>query len=132
MTAEAACSVLLLQRQDTRARPVVVLFEGSERSLAVGQTLAQAEARALRIVALADSEVVVAERVAVAAAWLERLEHRGTVHGLVSAEPAEVRAALLGQSPGAVVLDCRGTVAPRLELEELADDLGCSVLALRA
>jgi hypothetical protein len=132
MTAEAVCSILLLQRGETRARPVVVLYEGAERSLAVGYTLARAEARAFRIVALGDSEAVVAERAAAAAAWLERLGRRGTVHGLVSTEPAEVRAALRGQSPGAVVLDCRGTVAPRLELEELADQLGCSVLALRA
>ncbi len=130
--AEAACSVLLLRRGETRARPLVVLYEGSERSLVVGHTLAQAEARALRIMALGDREAVVAERARDAAAWLERLGRRGTVHGLIGTEPAEVRAALRGQSPGAVVLDCRGTVAPRLDLEELADDLGCSVLALRA
>lgn len=132
VTAEAACSVLLLRRVETRARPLVVLYEGSERSLTAGHTLAQAEARVLRIVALGDSKAVVAERAAAAAAWLERLGRRGTVHGLISTEPAEVRAALRGQSPGAVVLDCRGTVAPRLELEALADDLDCSVLALRA
>jgi hypothetical protein len=111
---------------------VVVLYEGAERSLMVGHTLAHAEARALRIVALGEAETVVAERAAAAAAWLERLGRRGTVQGLISTEPAEVRAALRGLSPGAVVLDCRGTVAPRLELEALADELGCSVLALRA
>jgi hypothetical protein len=82
--------------------------------------------------ALGDRESVVAERARAAGAWLEHRGRRGTVDTLVSADPAEAQAALRGQSPGAVVLDCRGTLAPRLGLEDLAEDLGCSVLALRA
>ena len=134
MTAEAPCSILHLKGRELAARPVVVLYEGAERVLAVGLELARGQGRDLRVLAVGADRKTVAVLKRRASAWLAERNDTGEVAGLVgglaSEDTLDIRQALRGGAPGVVVLDRRSALAPRLDAQGISDELDCSVFAL--
>lgn len=126
VTEQARCSVLLLHRAARPNRPVVALYEGDERPLGVGRSLARVYGSPLVVLALgADAEAAQAlERDAV-----QRLGGTAAVHRLAGAQPAEVARALGELSASIVVLDRHGSLAS--QIEPLLGETDCSVLVLR-
>lgn len=131
VAAEATCSVLLLRRGGLARRPVVAVHAGSGRALAVGLALAHAHGRALHVLALGDSEAAARGLAEAAKIYLADNAATGALRWLASRDPGEIRAALRGESPGAVVLDRAGDGMPAIDAETLAEELDCSILDLR-
>lgn len=127
----APCSVLLMQAAGGAERPVAVIYDGSERSLATGERLARIYGRPLHVLALGDSEAAAVARQEEAAAWLDR--HRGGArvdrHLIDSA--AEICEALKRRHPGMLVLDPEGALVRKFGLDTVLGELKCSVLVLR-
>ncbi len=118
--------MLLLHRAVRPNRPVVAIYEGDERPLALGRSLSRVYGSPLVVLALGpDAEAAQAlERDAV-----QRLGGAAVVHRLAGAEPAEVAKALGELSASVVVLDRRGSLAP--QIEPLLGETDCSVLVLK-
>ncbi|MEE9209398.1 MAG: universal stress protein, partial [Kiloniellales bacterium] len=80
---QAPCSVLLLQGGGAAGRPVVVIYDGSERSLALGERLARITERPLLVLAVAENEDGVSDLVRRAKDWERRHHGRARVLGAV-------------------------------------------------
>ncbi len=129
VTEQARCSVLLLQKGPLARRPVVVVFEGSERALAVGRTLSRVYGCRLLVLAAGPDAAAAAKLEAEAAAWLARHDTIGEVDPLAGPEPEALGEALRARYAGIVVLDRQGALTPRLE--PVLSDIDCSVLVLK-
>jgi hypothetical protein len=129
VTEQARCSVLLLQKGPLAARPVVAIYEGAERPLAVGQTLSRVYAGRFVVLAVGRDEAAAAALERDAATWLANRSLSGEVHRLVGAEAPRVAEALRELSAGIVVLDRHGGLAP--QIEPVLSETDCSVLVLK-
>lgn len=127
----APCSVLLLQAAITTRQPVVTVFDGAERALALGARLARIYQRPLLVLALAENEAAAAELTRSARDWVARHQGRARVVGAVGENPGEIRAALEAQHPGILVLDPEGALGRKFGLDALLGELHCSVFVLR-
>ncbi len=131
VAAQAPCSVLLLQGAGAGARPVVVVYDGAEGALVLGERLARIYQRPLLVLAAAEREAAAAELAARARDW-ERRHHGGArVIGAVGESAAEFRAALEAQHPGILVLDPERGLVAKFGLETLLGELRCSVFVSR-
>jgi hypothetical protein len=126
VTEQARCSVLLLHRAARPNRPVVVIYEGAERPLALGQDLARVYGSPLVVLALGQDAKTAESLERDAAEWLGG---KGAVQRLIGAEPAVVEKTLRELSASVVVLDRHGSLAPRIE--PLLGETDCSVLVLK-
>jgi hypothetical protein len=131
VAARASCSVLLLQGVGVGVRPVVVVYDGAERTLVLGERLARIYQRPLLVLAVAESEAAAAELAARARDWQRRRHGRARVIEAVGESAAELRAALEAQHPGILVLDAQRGLAARFGLEVLLGELRCSVFVSR-
>lgn len=127
---EANCALLLAGPAGDPRQPVTVLFEGTERALALGRRLAEVYGRRLAVVAVGESEAATEEVGARAAAWLETHGVHATVSTLLGGTVADVCAALRARFAGVLVIDRRGPLGARLPLEALAGRAGGAVFAL--
>jgi hypothetical protein len=131
VAARASCSVLLLQDVGPGVRPVVVVYDGAERTLDLGERLARIYQRPLLVLAVAENEAGAAELAARARDWLRPRHGRVRVSEAVGESAAELRAALEAQHPGILVLDAQSGLAARFGLEALLGELRCSVFVSR-
>ena len=131
VAARAPCSVLLLQGAGAGARPVVVVYDGAERALVLGERLARIYQRPLLVLAAAESEAAAAELAARARDWQRRHHGRARVIEAIGDSVAEFRTALEAQHPGILVLDPERGLAARSGLETLLGELRCSVFVAR-
>jgi hypothetical protein len=129
VTEQARCSVLLLQKGPLAARPVVAIYEGAERPLAVGQALSRVYASRFIVLAVGRDQEAAAALDREASAWLDRQGVKGEVHRLAGVEASQVAEALREQSAGIVVLDRHGGLAP--QIEPVLSETDCSVLVLK-
>ena len=129
VTERTRCSVLMLRKGPLARRPVVVIFEGSERALAVGRALARVYGCLLLVLAAGADAAAAAKLEAEAAAWLDRHETLGEVDPLADPEPEELGETLRARYAGIVVLDRQGALTPRLE--PVLGKTDCSVLVLK-
>jgi nucleotide-binding universal stress UspA family protein len=126
VTEQARCSVLLLHRAVRPNRPVVVIYEGAERPLALGQSLSRVYGSPLVVLALGRDTKTAESLERGAAKWLGG---KGAVHRLAGAEAAQVAKALHELSASVVVLDRHGSLAP--QIESVLGETDCSVLVLK-
>ncbi len=131
VAAQAPCSVLLLQGAGAGARPVVVVYDGAEGALVLGERLARIYRRPLLVLAAAEGEAAAAELAARARDWQRRHHGRARVIGAVGESAAEFRAALEAQHPGILVLDPERGLVAKFGLETLLGELRCSVFVSR-
>ncbi len=128
---QAPCSVLLLQGGGAAGRPVVVIYDGSERSLALGERLARITERPLLVLAVAENEDGVSDLVRRAKDWERRHHGRARVLGAVGENADEICDALKAQRPGILVLDPESESVRRCGFETMLGELKCSVFVLR-
>jgi hypothetical protein len=131
VAAQAPCSVLLLQGAGAGARPVVVVYEGAEAALALGERLARIYRRPLLVLAVAEREAAAAELAARARDWERHHHGRARVIGAVGESAAEFRTTLEAQHPGILVLDPERGLVAKFGLEVLLGELRCSVFVSR-
>jgi hypothetical protein len=131
VAARAICPVLLVQGVGAGVRPVVAVYDGSERTLVLGERLARIYQRPLLVLAVAESETAAAELAARARDWQGQRHGRARVIEAVGESAAELRAALESQHPGILVLDAQSGLAARFGLEALLGELRCSVFVSR-
>lgn len=129
VTERARCSVLLLRKGPLARRPVVVIFEGAERALAVGRALARVYGCQLVVLAVGRDATAAEALEEKAAAWLARHETIGEVDPLAAPEPEAIGEGLRARYAGIVVLDRQGALTPRLE--PVLSEADCSVLVLK-
>jgi len=131
VAARAPCSVLLLQDTGSDAWPVVVVYDGAERALVLGERLARIYQRPLLVLAAAESAAAAADLAARARDWERHHHGRARVIEAIGESVAEFRAALEVQRPGILVLDPERGLAARFGLEALLGELRCSVFVSR-
>jgi hypothetical protein len=129
VTERAGCSLLLLRRGPLARRPVVVIFEGAARALALGRTLARVYGCRLLVLAVGGDAAAAEALEAEAAAWLARHDTIGEVDPLADPAPEAIDETLRARYAGIVVLDRQGAMTPRLE--PLLSEADCSVLVLK-
>lgn len=104
----ASCSVLL-SRGGQASLPILVLYEGNDDTLAMGESLARLNAVPLRVL-VGDDDL--ARR---AKTWLAESGRDLSPEPLDSAAPHDVAAALAGEAVGIVVLDRKGEIGGRVD-----------------
>jgi nucleotide-binding universal stress UspA family protein len=127
----APCSVLLLNVEGRGRRPVVVVYEGSPRTLAVAETLARCDGSPLGVVAAGGSPEASRRLAADASRWLAGRGLAADVRGLDGGDPGALRDALRDLAPRGLVLDGAGELARALDVEALLRELPCSVVIVR-
>ena len=131
MAMRAPEAVLLAHGRGRPTGPVVVLYDGSGRALALGRRLAGIEGRRLVVAAVGASDAEAAARQEGAAAWLERRDERATVRRIVIDAPPAACEALRREYPGMLVVDRRGPLSGQIPLEALLKETACSVFLLK-
>jgi hypothetical protein len=125
--ARAAAGAVWLMHPQGLTRPLLLVYEGSERALAVALAVSRALGGRLRVNAAGDSVAAAEERAGAARAWLA--EH-------APGHPVEVVASIVGAAgrtlgvtrPQLVVVERSGAAATALD--PLLDELGCSLLVV--
>lgn len=125
------CSLLLLRAAARIDRPVLVLYDGSERVLEAGVRLARNLGRGLAVVAVGASEEFAERRRRDAAGWLERHGLGVAVRPLVATGLEELRQGLGPRHPEILILDRGGALGEHLNMESLLEAFGCTLFILR-
>ena len=131
MAAPAPGAVLLARGAGCISGPLVVLYDNSERILALGRRMAASQRRRFIVVAVGQDGAEAGERAARAAAWMAEAGVRGSVRRLVLGSPESLCAALQREYPGVLLLDRQGPVAAKISLDDLVREAACSVLVLK-
>jgi nucleotide-binding universal stress UspA family protein len=124
-------AVLLTHGRGRPTGPVVVLYDGSARALALGLRLAGIERRRLVVAAVGATEAEAVERQQGAAAWLMRHDQRATIRRIVIDEPQAACGALRREYPGMLVVDRRGPLSGQIPVDALLKETGCSIFLLK-
>lgn len=131
MAMEAPGALLLARGAACSSGPLVVLYDGTERVLALGRRMAAAQHRRLIIVAAGASEAQAAERAAQVLDWMGEAGVRASLRKLVLGPPAAMCEALGREYPGVLLIDRRGPLAAEIPVEGLVGEAACSVLVLK-
>lgn len=131
MAMPAPGAVLLARGAGCSSGPLVVLYDDSNRGLALGRRMAASQRRRLIVVAAGADAAQATARADRAFGWMQETGVRGSIRKLVLGSPEAMCAALRREYPGVLLLDRRGDVAAKLPLERLAREAACSVLVLK-
>jgi hypothetical protein len=115
------------------ARPVIVLFNGSEsalRALEAGQALARIIPAELSVLIPAATSQILEERRARAAHWLAERGAAARYLSVASREPAALAAAVRSQGAGILVWPAPPDSRELAALARLVDEVGCPVVVL--
>lgn len=129
--ARASCSVLLYQEGTRLDWPIVALFDGSTRALAVASEFARIYGTELTVLVVAGDTQTLARLGREAAAWLKRRGRAAHIRPVDRAAAAEICHAVRTEGGGLLVLDREGPLARREDLGAMLDELECPVLLLR-
>jgi len=134
MAAEARCSVLLVRPDGRPSQPVVALYTGSQRVLAVAAQLARAYRRPLIVLATAGTATAVASLAKKASHWLEAGAVSAPVRSIVAGNASELDTAIAALYPDVLVAARPpASVAKKktYDLEALIEHPPCSLFILR-
>lgn len=109
------------------ARPLVLLYEGSDHALAVAAALARVHGGRLRVLATAPAADVARRSAETAAGWLAA-HAGGRPPEVVAVSAGDAAAALRGLHPRLLVVERHGATATALD--PLLDELGCSLVVV--
>ncbi len=127
----ASCSVLVSRSGKRAGCPLVALYEGGVRALPLTAQLARVFACSLIVGVLADTPERAAALEGEAATWLREAGLRGRVERLDAAEAAAIHDLVQRRDAGLLVVDQRGPLASKLDLEGLLETQEVPVLLLR-
>ncbi len=127
----ASCSVLVSRSGKRAGCPLVTLYEGGARALPLTADLARVFACSLIVGILAETPERAATLQAEAEAWLRESGLPGRVERLATAEPGAIHELVQRQDAGLLVVDQRGPLAAKLNLENLLEAQEVPVLVLR-
>ncbi|MDJ0942327.1 MAG: universal stress protein [Kiloniellales bacterium] len=127
----ASCSVLVSRSGKRAGCPLVALYEGGARALPLTAQLARVFACSLIVGVLADTPERAAALEGEAATWLREAGLRGRVERLDAAEAAAIHDLVQRRDAGLLVVDQRGPLASKLDLEGLLETQEVPVLLLR-
>jgi len=115
VAAQAPCSLFLMYRRWETWKPVVVLYEGSEETLTMGRTLATIYNLPLVTLVLGQSEEAAQSQTTAVRHYLGSADRPANLI-LVSPVSAErIGDTLRELSPGIIIFDRRGKLAPTIE-----------------
>ncbi len=127
----ASCSVLVSRSGKRAGCPLVALYEGGTRALPLTAELARVFACALIVGVLAETPERAAALEDEAKTWLQQAGLRGQVERLDAAEAAAIHDLVQRRDAGLLVVDQRGPLASKLDLEALLESQEVPVLLLR-
>ncbi len=131
MAMSAPGALLLARGPGCSSGPLVALYDGSDRVLALARRMAAIQRRRLIVVAVGANEGEAAARQVLAADWLRQAGLRGSVRKLVMDRQESMSEALGREYPGVLLVDRRGPISAQLSLETLVREAACSVLILK-
>ena len=127
----ASCSVLVSRSGKRAGCPLVALYEGGARALPLTAELSRVFACSLIVGVLAETPERAAALEAEAGAWLRETGLRGRVERVEAPEAAAIHDLVQQQDAGLLVVDQRGPLASKLNLEGLLETQDVPVLVLR-
>ncbi len=127
----ASCSVLVSRSGQRAGCPLLALYEGGTRALPLTAQLSRVFACSLIVGVLAETPERAAALEAEAKTWLRESGLRGQVERLDTAEAAAIHDLVQRQDAGLLVVDQRGPLASKLNLEGLLEAQDVPVLVLR-
>lgn len=128
---DAPCSVLVITAERDGPRPVTIVYEGNERVLRMGLSLARSYESPLRILAAGKTPETRAEHERAVRAWLQRRPVRAAVAPFDTVDAAHVYDALRRERARAIVLARDGALAGALDLETLMERVPGSLIIVR-
>jgi len=128
VAAQAPCSLFLMYRRWETGKPAVILYEGSEETLAMGRTLATIYNLPLVALVLAQNEEVAESEITTVQHYLGSGDRPADLIQVHPVTANRIGDALRDLTPGIVIFDRRGKLAP--EIEEALDAVNSSVLSL--
>jgi nucleotide-binding universal stress UspA family protein len=128
VAAQAPCSLFLMCRRWETWKPVVVLYEGSEEALAMGRTLAAIYNLPLVALVLAQDEEAARGETTAVRRYLGGANRPADLIQMHPATAERIGDALRDITPGIIIFDRRGKLAP--EIEAALDTVNNSVLSL--
>ncbi len=126
----AKCSVMVMRCEGLRHRPVIVLYEGAARSLAMGAELADMHGCPLEVLAVGADAATASAAAAQAAAWLGEHDVAATVHGHAGHDAQAIYALLSDRSPNAIIVDRQGALGRLIDIVEALERPTASVLVV--
>lgn len=126
--------VLLLRNGATVARPVVVMFDGTDtadRALSLAEALARADDRSLTVVVVAETKEQAGRRREAVAARLERSGTRLRLRALTEDGPRRLARLATAERAGLLVIGASSALVVAEEIQAFVDDLPCPVLLVR-
>ncbi len=127
----ASCSVLVSRGGQRAGCPLLTLYEGGTRALPLTAELSRVFACSLIVGVLAETPERAAALEAEAETWLRESGLRGRVERLDTAEAAAIHDLVKRRDAGLLVVDQRGPLASKLNLEGLLETQDVPVLVLR-
>ena len=127
----ASCSVLVSRGGQRAGCPLLTLYEGGTRALPLTAELSRVFACSLIVGVLAETPERAAALEAEAETWLRESGLRGRVERLDRAEAAAIHDLVRRRDAGLLVVDQRGPLASKLNLEGLLETQDVPVLVLR-
>ncbi len=126
----AKCSVMVMRCEGLRHRPVIVLYEGAARALAMGAELADMHGCPLEVLAVGADAAAAEAAEATAADWLAAHDVAATVHGHAGHQAQAIYALLSDRSPNAIVVDRQGALGRLIDVEQALERPTASVLVV--
>ena len=126
--AQAPCSLFLMHRRWETWKPVVILYESAEATLAMGRTLANIYKLPLVALVLAQNEAIAESESTSVRHYLDSADRPADLIQVHPVTASRIGDALRALSPGIVIFDRRGKLAR--EIEEALDAVNSSVLSL--
>ncbi len=127
----ASCSVLVSRSGKRPGCPLVALYEGGARALPLTAELSRVFACSLIVGILAETPEHADALENEAKAWLQQAGLRGQVERLDANEAAAIHDLVQRRDAGLLVVDQRGQLASKLDLEGLLESQEVPVLLLR-
>ena len=127
----ASCSVLVSRSGKQAGCPLVALYEGGTRALPLTAQLSRVFACSLIVAILAETPERAAALEEEATTWLREAGLHGQVERLDAAEAVAIHDLVQRRDAGLLVVDQRGPLAARLDLEGLLEAQEVPVLLLR-
>ncbi len=128
VAAQAPCSLFLMYRRWETWKPVVVVYEGSEETLAMGQTLASIYNLPLVVLVLAPSEDAAQTETDAVRRYLGTADRPADLIPVSQVTAERIGDTLRKLTPGIIIFDRRGNQAPAIE--EALEAVNSSVLSL--
>ena len=121
---------MVMRCEGLRHRPVMVLYEGAARALAMGAELAGLHGCPLEVLAVGADDAAAKATEAEAAAWLAEHGVAATVHGHAGHDAGAIYALLSERSPNAVIVDRQGALGRLIDVEEALERPTASVFVV--